>query len=386
MRAILVDDERLALKKLKNMLECDVGGVEVVGICSDPGYAVQMVADHQPDVVFLDIHMPEMDGLALGERIQAEVPHVELVFVTGYDHHAVEAFKLYALDYLLKPVQSGRLQMTVQRLLSKKRINTAPVQEPVVQQPMICCYKQVRFQFPGTEPQQIKWRTSKAQELFSYLLCHRGRSIERNELMELLWPGFEEAKAAQQLYTTIYHIRQTLKRNGLEQVSLYSGNLDAGYRLVLGEVRVDVEEWERQVEALEVPSLPTIAEHERVLSLYEGDYLGDHNYGWAEQERGRLQQIWHQHARNVSKFYIEQGDMEAAIRINHRIQQLLPDAEDSYYQLMQLYDAVNNRGGVEEQYNLLVVRMAQKPESVIDPGITEWYYRWRREDIALQPM
>ncbi|WP_088830547.1 LytR/AlgR family response regulator transcription factor [Paenibacillus tyrfis] len=123
MRAILVDDEPLALRRLRQMLECVVGGVEVVEMCTDPSQAVDLTAKLRPDVAFLDIHMPRVNGLQLGEQLQAAVPGTEIVYVTGYDRHAVNSFKLNALDYILKPVQVDRLQQTVQRLRGKLQAN-----------------------------------------------------------------------------------------------------------------------------------------------------------------------------------------------------------------------------------------------------------------------
>ncbi|MGR6906763.1 LytR/AlgR family response regulator transcription factor [Lysinibacillus sp. BSL11] len=70
----------------------------------------------QPNVVFLDIVMPDMDGLALGEKIQEKIPDVEIVFTTGFDQYAIDPFNLHAIDYLLKPLQISRLEKTLERL------------------------------------------------------------------------------------------------------------------------------------------------------------------------------------------------------------------------------------------------------------------------------
>ncbi len=119
MRVILVDDERLALQQLRKTLECDVGGIQVIGMFSDPVRVVEDIKKLQPDAVFLDIHMPEITGLKLGKQLQTLVPGIEIVFVTAYDRYAVQAFEMYALDYVMKPIQSNRLQKTVQRLREK---------------------------------------------------------------------------------------------------------------------------------------------------------------------------------------------------------------------------------------------------------------------------
>ncbi|SCW70763.1 Two-component response regulator, SAPR family, consists of REC, wHTH and BTAD domains [Paenibacillus tianmuensis] len=379
MRAILVDDERLALRHLKQKLECDVGGVEVVETCMDPSQAVDMAIKHRPDVVFLDIQMPGINGLQLGEQLQLAVPDIEIIFVTGHDQYAIHAFKLYALDYILKPARTDRLQQTVQRLRGKLKANKETGRES--QAPLICCFNQIRFQLPGNDSQTVKWRTSKAQELFAYLLHHRYRTVDRGTLIELLWPDFDVSRAAQQLYTTIYHIRQTLKTSGMGTVSIASADLEAGYRLTVGEVRIDTEEWEARVKQLGVLDVHTMEAHEHVLQLYQEHYLGDYEYLWAEHERERLRLLWLHHARSLSGFYRGQGRIQAAIQVNLRIQELFPDEEESYFILMKLYDALGDRGRVEEQYWLLTLRMERELESTVHTDIASWYQRWRQRDV-----
>jgi two-component system LytT family response regulator len=117
MRAVIIDDEELARAKLARMLA--FSGVEIVGEAGDALSGAGLVAEVVPDVVFLDIDMPGGSGLELaGQLIEPGKPHV--VFVTAHAEHAVEAFELEAIDYLLKPVSRARLAQCVQRLERKR--------------------------------------------------------------------------------------------------------------------------------------------------------------------------------------------------------------------------------------------------------------------------
>lgn len=361
MRAILVDDEQLALLQLKRIFEHDINGVDVVETCSNPYDVVEMVTRHQPDVVFLDIHMPEVDGLKLGERIQSSMPNIEIVFVTAYDRYAVRAFELYAIDYIMKPVNSDRLKLTMQRLREKIKIK-GESQPKEVAKPFLFCFNQIRYQLPGEEPQTIKWRTSKARELFAFLLHNRGRAVDRSLLTELLWPNLEVPRAQQQLYTTIYHIRQTLKKIGMDTITINSVDLETGYRLSVGEAQVDVEEWENELKQLAAPSFELVEEYERIFQQFEGNYLGDYEYLWAEYERERLRLLWLNHAKSLGKLYIEHGMTEKAVQVYRTVQQQLPDEEETYFTLIELYDSLGDKGGVEEQYWLLSSRSEKEWE------------------------
>lgn len=375
-KAILVDDEQLALERLKLLLEQKIGGIEVVAIYLDCSKVISGVMEHRPDVVFLDIQMPQINGLDLGRRIQAFAPSTEIVFVTGYDKYAVRAFELYALDFIMKPVQISRLEQTILRIREKMSLNF-PKKIPNTNAPVICCFNQLRFKLPGQEAKTIKWRTNKAQELFAYLLHHRDRTIDRSVLLELLWPDYEEAKAAQQLYNTTYYIRQALKSSGMDTVTIRSANLEAGYRLEIGEARIDTEEWERSMKQLGPLDAQAVEVYEEVLSLFEGNYLGEYEYIWAEHERERFRLLWLHYMKKLGAFYEQQGRLRQAVLVNQRIQQLLPDEEESYFSLMRLYDAIGNEILVEEQFLLFTSRFEQDQESLMNTEIREWYDQWK---------
>jgi len=112
LRAFLLDDEPPALRRLARLLEA-TGRVEIVGRATDPEAGLAQVAALSVDVLFLDIQMPGLSGFEVVERLPAG-PMV--VFTTAYDRHAVQAFEVNAVDYLLKPIERERLDRTLDRL------------------------------------------------------------------------------------------------------------------------------------------------------------------------------------------------------------------------------------------------------------------------------
>jgi two-component system, LytTR family, response regulator len=111
LRAVIVDDEELARQLLHEQL-CEVGGVEVVAECANGFEAVKAVTETKPDVLFLDIQMPKLDGFEVLELID---PPVAVIFVTAYDQYALKAFDAHAVDYLLKPFALERLKTALDR-------------------------------------------------------------------------------------------------------------------------------------------------------------------------------------------------------------------------------------------------------------------------------
>lgn len=117
LRAIVVDDEMLA----REGLAADVTalGLDVVALCGDARTAIEHIRALNPDVLFLDIEMPELNGFQLLEELEPEELPPAVVFVTAYDQHAVKAFEARAMDYLLKPVSTSRLEETIRHVAQR---------------------------------------------------------------------------------------------------------------------------------------------------------------------------------------------------------------------------------------------------------------------------
>src|SRR5713226_1178148 len=114
LRAVLVDDEQLARDELGYLLG-QIGGVDVVAQAGNGVEALTTIDRLQPDLVFLDVQMPGLTGFEVARRMLERQTASHIIFVTAYDQHAIEAFEVNAVDYLLKPVDPARLEMALQR-------------------------------------------------------------------------------------------------------------------------------------------------------------------------------------------------------------------------------------------------------------------------------
>jgi two-component system LytT family response regulator len=113
-RALIVDDEPLARDRLRHLLR-NASDIEIVGECRDGASAVEAVRTARPDLLFLDVQMPELDGFDVLRRLDPDATPI-VVFVTAYDRYAIDAFEVQALDYLLKPFDRARFERTLQRV------------------------------------------------------------------------------------------------------------------------------------------------------------------------------------------------------------------------------------------------------------------------------
>ncbi|MGH9884515.1 MAG: LytR/AlgR family response regulator transcription factor, partial [bacterium] len=121
MRTVIVDDEPLARRRLRSLL-ADEPDVEIIGEAANGTEAVRAIATDRPDLVFLDVQMPGLDGFDV-LRATTSIHQPFVVFITAHDEHAIRAFEVQAVDYLLKPVIEARFRAAVRRAVGRIREN-----------------------------------------------------------------------------------------------------------------------------------------------------------------------------------------------------------------------------------------------------------------------
>ena len=169
-RAVLADDERLMREQLRVRLAEAWPGLTIVAEARNGLEAVELVAQHRPDVVFLDIRMPGLTGVEAARRIaQMEIGEDELlpevVFITAYDQYAVEAFEQGAADYVLKPAEGERLARTAERI--RRRLASRGTADENPGAPLQHLLHQLTAKMnPGAAPRPLQWiQAAVGQEL-----------------------------------------------------------------------------------------------------------------------------------------------------------------------------------------------------------------------------
>lgn len=370
-KVVLIDDERLALNYLEKMLQGNEE-LEIVKMYSDPIQAIEEIQQIKPEMVFLDVEMPVMTGIEAAEQILTLLPDVHIVFVTAYEGYAIKAFELNALDYVLKPARRERLQKTLMRI-QKEKAEMVKESSPVPYR-KICCFRSLHLESSERGTETFRWRTTKAQELFAYLIHRRGQPVRKDVLLDLFWTDVEWKKGYAHLYTTVYQIRKTLDKLGVE---LKLTNCEDGYLLEMNDVSLDVEDWEKRLRQAPPITKETIQEHLNLVELYRGDYLAEYDYLWAESERQRLRADWYHHAAQVAKFLVETNELAKAMAVYLRMQQIAPHQEELFFYMMKLYDAVGDREAVEGQYVRLTQMLREEVETTPQEVVQNWYKQWK---------
>ena len=174
-RALIVDDEALARERVRTLL-ATVPGVTVVAECSGGREAVEQILAERPDLVFLDVQMPDLDGFDVLEAVASEwLPQV--IFVTAYDEYAIKAFDVHAIDYLLKPIEPERFRKALARVT--KRDLLAMLDERPIDRLVIRTRSKVSF----LKPSEIDWIEADGK----HAVLHAGREthVVRHTLTRL---------------------------------------------------------------------------------------------------------------------------------------------------------------------------------------------------------
>lgn len=150
--AILAEDETLLRTALRDLLARVCPELQVVAECDDGASALEAISDYRPDVAFLDIRMPGLNGLEVAAAAAEASPATQVVFTTAYDQYAIDAFERGAVDYLLKPITEARLSATMQRLQSR----AAPQADAAALSQML---RDV-MQHAGTRAEPLTWITA----------------------------------------------------------------------------------------------------------------------------------------------------------------------------------------------------------------------------------
>lgn len=262
MNIIAVDDEKLALDTLVDSIKKIVQDASVVGF-RKPEDAFTYVRENNCEIAFLDIKMRGMTGLELAKRLKEICGDINIIFVTGYSEYSLDAFRLYASDYLLKPATPDAVRQAMEHL----RTPVKPAQT-----------KKVRFQCFGNfeafvDNKPLVFKRLKSKELLAYLVDRMGASATMGELMTIIWSDGPDTSARQSnLRNLIAELKNVLSEAGVEHIILKNRN----------SIALDCE-------AVDCDYYDFLRHIPYAVNAYHGEYMVQ--YSWAEATTAALPQF-----------------------------------------------------------------------------------------------
>lgn len=369
MKVIVIDDEKSMHIIMERMLK-KIKSITVVGCFLDTWSAYAYLSDHDADLIFMDISMPKESGIEFAKRLREEGRETKIVFLTSHKEYALPAFDVYALDYMLKPVNQERLQQTIGRAAIDIELQKDTAKQAVQKKKLIYnCLGSMELRTPQNEI--IKWRSSKSAELFAYLIMQRGKRVSKARIIEDVFGHMSLKNADTYLNTTIYQLRKLLGLYGLSQ-AIHSSN----QYYVLDHTKIDVDAFmfEDQCSLLDFSDAAQVnraVEHERT---YQGKLFGEHVYVWAQNEIERVASLYISFAHKLCEALLSRAEMDTAISILKKLVEHY-DLEDRTIMLYLEALALNkDEVGLKRQYKRFTELMREEVDVDISTKVTDFYY------------
>ena len=342
--AIIVDDERPALEVLRLLLE-KTGQICVVGAFMSAADALAEMQSLKPDVAFLDIEMSDMSGLELAGKIIDTGIGIEVVFVTAYDKYALEAFRVNAIDYILKPFSSDDIAQAITRL---KKVKPLPV---ISQMPAdkgrIYCFGRLTVYGAGCK-EAVKWRTSKTEELFAFMLQNLNSEVAKWKITQVIWPECEAKKQLNtNLYTTVYKVKKTLLSANIKFSFTF---INGSYKMELPDIYIDAAEFEALTDAEIVFSAASTERYKKALSLYKGNYLEENEYFWSQSKAEEYSRRYLILVSEFAKYYTSRADYANAEIILLEALSKVPLDDELNEMLLKLYFVKKDKASLITRY------------------------------------
>ncbi len=347
MVAIVIDDEILAVEHIDRLLR--KVGLSVFGF-TNPVEALESQQVRSADVAFLDIEMPVISGLRLAERIQEINADCEVVFITGHNQYAVEAFDVNALDYLLKPVTTGQVDRAIKRIIKRrgKREELSAGKESTRNTIRITLFGKMSVSM-GDVKKSLRFMTVKGAEIFCFMLLKKESEVSKWKLIDEIWPNKDLDKGDINLRSTVSRLNKTFRENGIRIAMKSTRN---GYRLeILEEVVVDAFLLEQIADEKYIITEDNIKFYESVLLDYNDMLFEEFDSEWCNIYRTVYNRYFRIAVRKLITYYKDvQPDPLIILNVIERIIKYEPYDENIRELSLNLIYKIAGKNGVREYY------------------------------------
>ncbi len=261
MKIICVDDEKNILKLVVYLCEQLPQVSEVKGF-TNPLEALEYLKSHPADIALLDIEMPKMNGITLAVKMKERQPDLSVLFLTGYSQYALDALRIHANGYLMKPLEKEKLEAEIDYILSTKES---------AKYPHIFAKTFGVFDFL-IDGKSVHFSRSKSKELLAFLIDNHGAGVKRAFAFAALYEDAPYDRKMQNQFNVIVHsLIETLKENGVEEI----------FEMKAGELRI-------KPELMDCDLYRLLGGDVQAINAYRGEYMS--TYSWASLTESVIEQ------------------------------------------------------------------------------------------------
>ncbi|MCU9613440.1 response regulator [Caldibacillus lycopersici] len=306
MKVIIIDDEKAMHLIMRKMLR-KIPDLEIVGMFHETASAFSYLVKNAVDLAFIDISMPKESGLQFARRIAEMNYNLPIIFVTSHKDYALDAFDVYALDYIVKPVSLERLEKAIKRARAIHHYNYTENKAKIRGKLFIDFFGGLEV-YSTVGP--VKWMSRKSEEVFAYLVMCRGRMVSRERIIENIFPEMAKKNAETYLNTVIYQIRKSLIPHGLK--AIIHSNKDH-YSVSLDEATIDFLNFEEKLASLDEKSPDYIENALKVEEIYRGPLFGERAFLWSLSDLERFNRMYSTFVKKVTAVLLTNKEYATAI-------------------------------------------------------------------------
>lgn len=361
-KIIAVDDELLSLKRFEHIIAKEAR-VELVNSFTDSKEALEYVKQNDIDIAFLDIEMPELNGLELAERIGEIDPYVNIIFVTAFDQYALDAFKAHAIGYLLKPLDIRELSIQLDKIdltykPRQKRDKHLIGASSDATKLIVKCLGQFTC-YPVNNPDNpISFRTTKTAELFAFLIHHYKSPVTKYFILDSLFPDMDYEKSNKLFYVSCSYLRNAFTKYDITEILIRDND---SYRINSSIINCDYINFMNSYEKLNSLSLTELKD---TAKLYNGEYLLGRNYEWAFETKPYIDNLYETILFKYTDILIDNGNIDDAITELERFLTIDPLRESTITKLISILINNNMREKALSVYSSYEKKLLEQLDAV----------------------
>ena len=370
MKIILVDDDKAILIILKRMLN-KINGVEVLSCFNNSREALDFISEYHMDIdlAFLDIEMPEENGMDLAKKISTTSSSIDIIFITSNREYTVEAFDICAFDYIVKPVTQERLIRTIERAANKKLILDS---ERLKQENNISVHLFGGIDVNSKSLGAVKWISAKSMELFVYLILNDGHNVAKSMIIEEIFQGMQIKNAENYLKTSVYQIRKAFV-NHVSNPLIISNN--GYYKLELDDFYIDFVDFEKRIKDINEINELNINKALEAEKIFNGCLLGDRSYYWSVALSEKYLNHYSNLAIRLGKYLFKVGEMQETTFILKKLIKFDPFNEEANCLLMDVAVVQRNKKALNKYYEDYVKNIKNELDISPEPKVINLYER-----------
>ncbi len=342
MNIAVIDDDAAARYIAEKMLS-KIPEVRTVKTFSNSRDAEEYILSNSVDVILVDIVIQEENGIQVAKRFRSLYPEMIIIFMTSHPEYALEAFDLYALDYMVKPLSAERLHVTLERA-------KAYIHSSMSSQATLFVYALGGCNVKDSSGKLLKFYSSKSEELFFYLLYHQGKIVSKWKIIDDVFPDLASINAEGYLTTTVYKLRKALKSNKGEDIVIQS---NGGYFIDSSRIYVDYADMQSRISGIDHWGKDFLQDGLEAEQLFQGELYGDKDYSWSYGERNCLTNLYMGFAKDLCNCILMGNIMEkynSVLCILKKLQLLDELDQETAYLFMKLYADLKDRKSFDGYY------------------------------------